>query len=72
MSGQIRRAALAAGQMLAKRGTAVRAGLAGVVLLLELPLLLPVFAGALITGAIARLFQLTRRADDPAVRGDRR
>jgi hypothetical protein len=58
--------------MPARRATAVRAGLAGVALLLELPLLLPVLAGALITGLIARLYELTRRGDGRAAGTDRR
>ena len=69
---RIGRAALAEQQMRARRGTAVRAGIAGIVLVLGLPLLLPVFVGALITGVIARLHELTRRRDGRAAGADRR
>jgi hypothetical protein len=58
--------------MRARGGTAVRAAVAGVALLLGLPLLLPMLAGALITGVIARLYELTRRGHGPAAGADRR
>jgi hypothetical protein len=44
--------------MTAGRGKFLRAALAGVGLLLELPLLMPLIVGWLLTGAILRLHRL--------------
>jgi len=47
--------------MTMRRGKLLRTLFAGVMLILELPLLLPFIAGAAVTGAIVRVARLVRR-----------
>jgi predicted benzoate:H+ symporter BenE len=54
-----------------RRAKLARAVLAGVVLLLELPLLLPLLVGWLLTGVILRLYRLARRTSRRPDDGDR-